>query len=102
MVTRGTTPALIFTTPYDADMVTSGYITFTLRGDIILDIPTDDENVIIEDNKIIVKLTQAQTLLFAPKSKNMVQLRLVLADGSVVASNIVTLSIGDILKDGEI
>lgn len=99
---RGTTPTLMFTTPYTADQVTSGYITFTMRGDVVLDVPVSDDSVVISDNAISLTLTQQQTLSFQSKATSLVQLRLVLDDGSVVASNIIKITIGDILKDGEI
>lgn len=99
---RGTTPTLIFTTPYPSAMIKSGYITFAMRGEILLDIPISDEGVVISDKAISVTLTQAQTLMFDVKAKSLVQIRLVLDDDSVVASNIVPVPIEQILKDGEI
>lgn len=99
---RGTTPTLMFTTPYTASQVMSGYITFTMRGDVVLDIPVSDDSVVISDNAISLTLTQQQTLSFQSKATSLVQLRLVLDDDSVVASNIIKITIGDILKDGEI
>ena len=92
----------MFTTPYTAGQVASGYITFTMRGDVVLDIPVSDDSVVISDNAISLTLTQQQTLSFQSKATSLVQLRLVLDDGSVVASNIIKITIGDILKDGEI
>lgn len=99
---RGTTPTLLFRTPYEEDMVQSGYITFTSQGDVIVDISIDDPNVIVSDNVISLKLTQAQTLLFNTKATTLVQIRLILADGNVVASNVIKVPIGKILKEGEI
>ena len=99
---RGTTPTLCFKTPYEASMVNSGYITFTMRGDITLDIALDNEAVTIGDNVISLTLTQAQTLSFDPQATTLVQLRLVLADNNAVASNIVKVPVTKILKDGEI
>lgn len=92
----------MFTTPYTASQVMSGYITFTMRGDVVLDIPVSDDSVVISDNAISLTLTQQQTLSFQSKATSLVQLRLVLDDDSVVASNIIKITIGDILKDGEI
>ena len=99
---RGTTPTLCFKTPYEADMVESGYITFTMRGDITLDVPLSDESVSIGDNVISLTLTQSQTLSFDSQATTLVQLRLVLADKTAVASNIVNVPVGKVLKDGEI
>lgn len=99
---RGTTPTLMFRTPYEANMVKSGFITFTMRGDVILDIPVDGADVIVMDNIIQLKLTQAQTLSFDVSATCLAQIRLVLADDNAVASNIVKVPIGKILKEGEI
>lgn len=98
-ITRGTTPTLTFTTPYDADMVKDGYITFTLRGAIIIDVEVTDESVTISDQMIAIHLTQEQTLLFDADDTNLVQVRLLLESGNVVASNTVALPISDVLKE---
>lgn len=99
---RGTTPTLLFTTPYDAEMVRSGYITFTSRGNVILDIPTSDESVTIMNQYISLTLTQAQTLAFNVSGTCLVQIRLILNNDTVVASNIVKVPVEGILKEGEI
>lgn len=99
---RGTTPTLRFTMPYTAEQIKSGYITFTAQGNVLLDIPVNDTNVKITDGFISLTLTQQQTLMFKSCLLNLVQLRLVLNDNSVVASNIVKISVENILKDGEI
>ena len=101
-MTRGTTPTLKFTTPFTADQVESGYITFTTQKNILLDISVNDDNVKIEDNFISLTLTQSQTLMFKSCVCSLVQLRLLLGDGNAVASNIVQINVCDILKDGEI
>ncbi len=98
-ITRGTTPTLTFTTPYNASMIKDGYITFTLRGDIIMDIQIIDDSVEVEDNIIAVHLTQEQTLLFDTSGVNLVQIKLLLESGDIVASNIVKLPISEALKE---
>lgn len=99
---RGTTPTLTFTTPYAAELVESGYISFSQRGTDVLDIPLSNQAVTIADNSISVTLTQEQTLAFTTSDVLKIQIRAILASGKAVASNIVTDSVCPILKDGEI
>ena len=99
---RGTTPTLTFTTPYAADLVESGYISFEQRGTDVLDISLTDPAVTIADNSISVELTQEQTLAFTTSDTLKIQIRAILTSGKAVASNIVTDSVCRILKDGEI
>ena len=101
---RGTTPTLTFTTPYEATEVASGYITFTQRSTIVLDLNIPSSEVTVSDNEIAVQLTQAQTLQFdqSTNAPAQAQIRLILTDGNVVGSNIVEIPICAILKDGEI
>lgn len=99
---RGTTPTLSFTTPYTADRVVSGYITFQQHRQTVLELSLTDSNATIEDNLITVSLTQSQTLALSSESKCRIQIRALLTGGKAVASNIVETSVGSILKDGEI
>lgn len=99
---RGTTPTLTFTTPYAADMIQSGYISFAQRGADVLDINLSDSAVTIGDESISVTLTQAQTLSFTTADKIHIQIRAVLVSGTAVASNIVMDSVNPVIKDGEI
>lgn len=99
---RGTTPTLTFTTPYAADLVQSGFISFMQRGTDVLDISLTDPAVTIEDESISVTLTQEQTLLFTTADTVKIQIRAILASGKAVASNIVTDNVCPIVKEGEI
>lgn len=99
---RGTTPTLTFTTPYAADLIESGYLTFQQRGSNVLDLPLSDSTITVADNAISVTLTQEQTLSFTTAAPCEAQIRAVLASGAAVASNIVQIPICAILKDGEI
>lgn len=99
---RGTTPTLSFTTPYAAEMVQSGYITFKQRGDVVLEKELSDPAVTVLDNKIKLDLTQAETLLFSAACPCKVQARLILATGKRAASCVVAFDPGEILKEGEI
>lgn len=99
---RGTTPTLTFTTPYAADMVQSGFLTFEQRGAVVLDIPLSDQSVTVSDNAIAVTLTQEQTLAMSIAAPCEAQIRAILTSGKAVASNIVEIPVCAILKDGEI
>ena len=98
---RGTTPTLKFTTPYTADKVDGGYITFVQRGSIVFDKEIPGEGVTIADNVIRLELSQAETLKFTTADDCKVQLRLIVGGGRV-ASNVVRFPVCEILKEGEI
>lgn len=99
---RGTTPTLTFTTPYEAELIQSGYLTFQQRGANVLDVPLDDPSITIADEAISISLTQEQTLAFTAAAPAQAQIRAMLTSNKAVASNIVTIPICAILKDGEI
>lgn len=99
---RGTTPTLTFTTPYEADIITGGFLSFWQHRRIVLDISLTDPSVTIEDNAISVTLTQEQTLAFDAEDIARAQIRATLMSGKAVASNIVAIPIGAIIKNGVI
>lgn len=99
---RGTTPTLTFTTPYAAEIIQSGYLTFQQRGVNVLDVPLGDPSVTVEDEAITITLTQEQTLAFTTYAPAEAQIRLLLVSDKAVASNIVQVPICAILKEGEI
>lgn len=99
---RGTTPTLEFKTPFTVDQIDHGFITFSQRGAVVLDLITSDPQVRIRDNKILVTLTQEQTLAMTAISDAEAQIRLVLSTGKVTSSNIVVVPICRILKEGVI
>lgn len=99
---RGTTPTLKFNTPYAASLIDGGFVTFRQRGKMVIDKPLDDSSVTIEDNKISVDLSQAETLSLTIADDVDAQIRLVLKTGKRAASNVVHIPVFEILKDGEI
>lgn len=99
---RGTTPTLIFKTPYTADQIDLGYITFARKGIVFMDIPFSDERVYVDDYSVSITFTQEDTLHFNSMTVYAVQLRILLEDGLAVASNILTMPVDSILKNGSI
>ena len=98
---RGTTPTHTFTIPdevhiSDYDTI---YITYSQNGRTIVE--KNEEDIRIEDNKLRLTFTQADTLLFSPGQVK-IQLRAKSASGQAIASNIISTTAREILKDGEI
>lgn len=99
---RGTTPINTFTLDLDLSEATV-FITYAQRGRVAIektgsDLTFDGSG---EAYTITVTLTQEDTLALAPEKVN-IQIRAVYADGSAIASNIVTTTAEAILKDGVI
>lgn len=101
---RGTTPTITFTTGIEASEIVTAYITFAQGSQIVLDKNSDEDDIVIQDNELILYLTQKDTLLFAKSGRPtaQVQVRLALQNDKAAASNIVTVNVDQILKDGEI
>ena len=99
---RGTTPTLRFKIPYTTEQIQLGYIAFSRKGKVFLDIPFSNERVLLEDNYIYLTFTQEDTLMFNSRTVYSVQLRILLQDNIAVASNILTIPVDSILKNGVI
>lgn len=96
---RGTTCKHTFRTNVDLTNATV-FVTYQQGKSTILE-KTNDE-LEIQARKLIVNLTQEDTLSFAANSTVTIQVRYVMADGTADASNKVTINVQDIIKDGEI
>lgn len=98
---RGTTPTHTFT--FDESI--SGakfdkvFITYKQGEKVIVEKSAED--IEVTENSFVVKLTQAETLLFSPGLVR-IQVRVKTVDDMALASNIVTVPASEILKDGEI
>jgi hypothetical protein len=96
---RGTTPTNTFKTNIDLTGATV-FLTYAQRGRVVLEKTGDDLEISAE--AIVTRLTQKDTLGFDALQKVSIQIRYVFPDGTAGASNIMTASVGEILKDGEI
>jgi hypothetical protein len=96
---RGTTPTNTFKTNIDLTGATV-FLTYSQRGRVVLEKTGDDLEITAE--AIVTRLTQKDTLGFDALQKVSIQIRYVFPDGTAGASNIMTASVGEILKDGEI
>lgn len=105
---RGTTPVIVFNTDIDFTQVAELYVTFAQDGpdpkerQVIVE--KDKTQCSFDENKIIVSLTQEDTLKFDldPKDTVYIQIRVKYENGMAMASNILKARVKDILKDGEI
>lgn len=96
---RGTTPINIFRTDVDLTNASVLFITYKQHDKDILEKSIDD--VVIEKDTIMVRLSQRETLLFSEGIVT-IQIRAKFPDGSVIASNLIRTNAREILKEGEI
>ena len=100
---RGTTPTLQFTLPFDTEKLKEGYITLTQSRIVTLEKALADCSC---KGKIVrVRLTQEETLkLMEGKRRGVteLQLRVLTKNDEALASDIIQLDIGGILKEGVI
>ena len=96
---RGTTPTNTFKTNIDLTGA-KVFLTYSQRGRVVLEKTGDDLEITAE--AIVTRLTQKDTLGFDALQKVSIQIRYVFPDGTAGASNIMTVTVGEILKDGEI
>lgn len=99
---RGTTPTLEFAFPFGTSLIAEMYITITQNG-----VTTMEKN--LSDCKcsgmsVSLALTQEDTLKLKQKpcSDGEMQIRVRTIAGEALASNIMSISVGRILKDGVI
>ena len=103
---RGTTPVIVLNTGMDLSQVAKLYVTFAQEGNTIIE--KDETECDIDEGKIIITLTQEDTLLFTHSNDRRrcnnvaIQVRVRFENGTAMASNIVTTNVKEILKDGEI
>lgn len=100
MVQRGTTPTHKFNTSVDLTSATEIYITYKQSNLVKIEKAKADCMVTAED--VSVTLTQADTLNLNGKLLVQMQIRAKFANGTAIASNIMTSDVGVLLKDGEI
>ena len=99
---RGTTPIITFNTDLDLSDMQELYVTFQQEKKTVIE--KDKTEVVIDGSKIIVSLTQEDTLKFSldPRDTVYVQIRVKLSNNIAMASNILKLRVKEVLKQGEI
>lgn len=82
---RGTTPTHTFVVPIDASDVAKIRVIYSQRGQVIL---TRDYDT-YQDGKLVVQLSQEDTLKFDDKQPVYIQLRVLTLAGEALASNVI-------------
>lgn len=94
---RGSTPINVFKVNIDLTGATV-FITYSQLGEVIIEKTGDD--VIITEDTISTSLTQEDTLKLMDNQLVEMQIRYIKSNGISDSSNIITASVGKILKDG--
>ena len=97
---RGTTPTLQFTLPIDTSTLSCMYVTLAQRGLVVAE--KDLTECDCDGADVSCKLTQDDTLRINALYPVEIQVRVKTTGGDALASQIVTMPAGRILKDGEI
>ena len=97
---RGTTPTHEFTTDIDLSTADKIYITYKQGGVVKLEKALPD--ITVTPTKLIVTLTQEETLSFSINKGVEIQIRALLIGGEAIASNVITTTAQKILKEGVI
>lgn len=97
---RGTTPTLEFTLPFECSLISCAYVTFAQEKDVKIEKTFDDCEK--SGSKLIVRLSQEDTLRLAESVKTEIQIRAKTHAGEALASQIFRVTTERILKDGVI
>lgn len=101
-IRRGTTPYLTATIKDNVDLtnITTAWLTIAQNNVIVLDKKTED--LIINDNKVSIRLSQEDTLSLKASVSSYIQLRLLTDSEIAYASQCDFVSVEAIIKDGVI
>ena len=97
---RGTTSTLQFAFPFELNNVAELWVTLKQDNNIVLDKTLADCE--LDGSVLTLRLAQQDTLKLNAFMPVAIQVRIRTNDGNAVASNIITTSVGQILKDGVI
>lgn len=96
---RGTTPTFTFQLPIDASSITEACVSFRQAGGASMDKMLAD--CAVSDNTLSVSLTEEETLSLRARTVQPLEIQLrVAVKGARMASQIFTVSVERILKDG--
>lgn len=96
---RGSTPINTFKVNIDLTNATV-FVTYSQAGEVVIE--KTGEDLVITDKTVSTRLTQEDTLKFDDSMLVEMQIRYVKPDGVADGSNVITASVGKILKDGVI
>lgn len=97
---RGTTPTVQWTLPFDHSLLECMYLTISQRGTVLVEKSLTD--CTCDGANVSCRLSQEDTLALDCKKPAEIQVRVKTINGDAMASQIVSIPAGRILKDGEI
>ena len=97
---RGTTPTLEFTLPFDTSLIAEIYVTMTQNGKTVLEKTLSDCNC--SGTSVSLTLTQEDTLKLQQQPRSQAEIRVRTTAGEALASDIMSVYVGRILKEGVI
>ncbi len=97
-IVRGTTPNVVCIIPYDVPVYEASEVFFTITQDdcTIVDRKFSDNGVTIDDQNVIVKLTQEETLKFKTYPKAKLGIRIKIGDEALASCAIQDIRICDV------
>lgn len=100
---RGSTPTFIFTIPFDVSLIKSVFVTMKQTiGNEVIQVDKSIDQCGLQDNQISCNLTQEDTLKFDSYRNALVQLRVLTVDDESLVSDVFTVLVGELLKEGVI
>lgn len=99
---RGTTPVHSFTLPAELAETELAVVCVTYRQGRKIALEKGTEDVTIADGTVSVSLTQDETLLFREGTNCLIQLRLRTQNGDALASDVISVCVRGVLKEGVI
>lgn len=94
---RGTTPTIEFEFPYTIDFVKNLRVSFAQNGAVKVEKTKDDVELV--ENRVVVKLSQEDTLSFSEESVVKIQLKVLTTENDVLATEEYSVMVRDILNE---
>lgn len=94
----GTTPTHTFTLPFDTATISEARVLYAPRGSKAI-IVKETEDCVMNGSEVSVRLTQEDTLKLDEYSSVYVQLRVLLQDGTALASTVTRVSTYECLEE---
>lgn len=93
---QGTTPTHKFNIPFNTESIERVRIVYEQAGDVVL--TKENEGCTMTGNTLIVRLSQEETLLFKSNVATRIQVHLRTKSGEAYASNLVRVSVYELLE----
>lgn len=101
-IIRGTTPTVVITVKNEMDLTTiqEVWVYIAQQNKVKIDKLYQDVTIDAEHNKISVKLEQEDTLKLKAKQDALFQIRMLLTDGTALATIATEVEVAEVYKDG--